>query len=122
MDINGLDPSYKEANMQESYDETRRLISAMSNMKLVEPIITPRFALTCSISLMKGLKSSVLGTENHLKFKPLVLSPKITVLQFKHMSMRTRPKLILLPKTRPTLNSKTIAMFMKNVDCSARDV
>jgi len=70
MDINGLDPLYKEASMQESYDETRRLISAMADMKMVEPIITPRFALTCSISLMKALgtlaKDHKLAVQTHV--------------------------------------------------------
>ena len=33
MDMNSLDPSYKEANMQESYRETKRFIKELTSME-----------------------------------------------------------------------------------------
>ena len=32
MDMNSLDPSYKEASMQESYNETKRFIKELTSM------------------------------------------------------------------------------------------
>lgn len=59
MDANCPD-HYTESSAAESLTETRRLIDhirAIPSPSLVHPILTPRFAISCSPALLKGLGS-----------------------------------------------------------------
>lgn len=48
-------PEFYIEDTQESIDETKRFIEEHQNSKNVKPSIVPRFAITCSEKLLKGL-------------------------------------------------------------------
>ena len=56
MDLNGMADYYKDQSAQASLNDTMAFINGMDEFsRLTEPIITPRFALSCSMGLMKCL-------------------------------------------------------------------
>ncbi len=63
-------PDYLCETVEESLRETERYLDAFKNNKTARPIITPRFAPTCSDDLMKGLgvlsKKYHVGLQTHL--------------------------------------------------------
>ncbi|XP_041082620.1 guanine deaminase-like [Polyodon spathula] len=71
MDINNTVEEYKETT-EESVEETKRFISTLLQRKYpqVKPIITPRFALSCSDKLLKELgliaKNNDLHIQSHI--------------------------------------------------------
>lgn len=70
IDRNG--PQYYQENTQESLEATKLFVKNVQDMKneLIEPIITPRFAPTCSRQLLEGLgslaKECGVGIQTHL--------------------------------------------------------
>lgn len=72
MDLNPTAEYYKEENVQSSLKDTEWVINEMENLNssLLEPIITPRFALSCSEGLMTKLgdlaKSNNLAIQTHI--------------------------------------------------------
>ncbi|XP_018417769.1 PREDICTED: guanine deaminase [Nanorana parkeri] len=56
MDSNNTYPQYKE-NTEESIEETKRFVEVLKKKKYdrVKPIVTPRFAVTCSENLLNKL-------------------------------------------------------------------
>jgi len=48
-------PEYLRETTQESLDETERFLATHTGKNAVQPILTPRFAPTCSEELLKGL-------------------------------------------------------------------
>uniref|UniRef100_A0A4W4FXG7 Guanine deaminase n=1 Tax=Electrophorus electricus TaxID=8005 RepID=A0A4W4FXG7_ELEEL len=71
MDINPMVPQYKEL-LDESKDETLRFIRELLQKKYprVKPVVTPRFAVSCSSSLLDALgeiaRSSGLHIQSHI--------------------------------------------------------
>jgi len=70
MDTNNLADYYKDESSQQSLNDTLDFVHRMSDMKLTEAIITPRFALSCSMGLMKRLglisKQFGLAVQSHI--------------------------------------------------------
>lgn len=68
MDMNS--PEFLIEDTQTSLQETRRFVKEHLNGKTVKPILTPRFAPTCSEPLLKGLgeiaKEFHVGLQTHL--------------------------------------------------------
>ncbi|XP_067839643.1 guanine deaminase [Heptranchias perlo] len=58
MDLNDLFPAYKETS-REAVSETKRFVAELTKLKfsLVKPIVTPRFAISCSSELLQQLGS-----------------------------------------------------------------
>lgn len=71
MDINNFVKHYKESS-QESHEETRRFIAELLEKKypLVKPVVTPRFALSCTGALLGELgeiaKNNNLHIQSHI--------------------------------------------------------
>ncbi|XP_010636745.1 guanine deaminase [Fukomys damarensis] len=68
MDLNHSVPEYKETT-EESVRETKRFISEMLEKKYsrVKPIVTPRFSLSCSETLMGELGNIAKAHELHIQ-------------------------------------------------------
>src|SRR5260221_3433745 len=74
MDCNTLVPGYKEQSASASIEATHALISFIRDLpepRLVEPVLTPRFALSCTNELLSGLgdmarKDSTLRIQTHI--------------------------------------------------------
>ena len=68
MDINS--PDYLCETVKESLSETERFLSSLDRNSIVKPILTPRFAPTCSEELLYGLgklgKKYACGMQTHL--------------------------------------------------------
>uniref|UniRef100_A0A9L0ILZ5 Guanine deaminase n=1 Tax=Equus asinus TaxID=9793 RepID=A0A9L0ILZ5_EQUAS len=75
MDLNDAVPEYKETT-EESIKETERFVSEMLQRKYsrVKPIVTPRFSLSCSETLMGELgniaKTHDLHIQSHISENP----------------------------------------------------
>ncbi|XP_019506214.1 PREDICTED: guanine deaminase isoform X1 [Hipposideros armiger] len=75
MDLNNTVPEYKETT-EESISETQRFVSEMiqKNYSRVKPIVTPRFSLSCSETLMcelgKIAKTHDLHIQSHISETP----------------------------------------------------
>ncbi|KAF6327359.1 guanine deaminase [Rhinolophus ferrumequinum] len=75
MDMNNTVPEYKETT-EESLKETERFVSEIlkKNYSRVKPIVTPRFALSCSETLMGELgkiaKTNDLHIQSHISENP----------------------------------------------------
>lgn len=75
MDLNNTVPEYKETT-EESVSETQRFVSEMlqKNYSRVKPIVTPRFSLSCSETLMGELgkiaKTHDLHIQSHISETP----------------------------------------------------
>ncbi|XP_072904646.1 guanine deaminase [Hemitrygon akajei] len=71
MDVNDIYTEYKEAT-EESVKETERFVAELAKLKypLVRPIVTPRFALSCSSELLKQMgtfaKANNLNIQSHI--------------------------------------------------------
>ncbi|KAM6182658.1 guanine deaminase [Erethizon dorsatum] len=68
MDVNNSVPEYKETT-EESVRETKRFVSEILGKKYsrVKPIVTPRFSLSCSETLMGELGSIAKAQELHIQ-------------------------------------------------------
>jgi guanine deaminase len=70
MDENNLADYYRDESSQQSLNDTHDFVNRMSEMNLTEAIITPRFALSCSMGLMKRLgliaKQHGLAVQSHI--------------------------------------------------------
>ncbi|KAM9465251.1 guanine deaminase-like isoform 1-T1 [Salvelinus alpinus] len=68
MDTNNFVPHYRETP-EESHDETNRFISEMLKKKypLVRPVVTPRFALSCSAALLGHLGEIAQNNNLHIQ-------------------------------------------------------
>ena len=74
MDRNNLAPGYKDPSASASIEATHTLISyirALPEPRLVEPVLTPRFALSCTDELLRELgdmasKDSTLRIQTHI--------------------------------------------------------
>uniref|UniRef100_A0A673WC16 Guanine deaminase n=1 Tax=Salmo trutta TaxID=8032 RepID=A0A673WC16_SALTR len=75
MDTNNFVPHYRETP-EESHDETNRFISEMLKKKypLVRPVVTPRFALSCSAALLGHLGE--IAQNNHLHIQSHISETK----------------------------------------------
>ncbi|XP_021476769.2 guanine deaminase [Oncorhynchus mykiss] len=75
MDTNNFVPHYRETP-DESHDETNRFISEMLKKKypLVMPVVTPRFALSCSAALLGHLGE--IAKNNHLHIQSHISETK----------------------------------------------
>ncbi|XP_064793772.1 guanine deaminase-like isoform X2 [Oncorhynchus masou masou] len=75
MDTNNFVPHYRETP-DESHDETNRFISEMLKKKypLVMPVVTPRFALSCSTALLGHLGE--IAKNNHLHIQSHISETK----------------------------------------------
>ncbi|XP_070287599.1 guanine deaminase [Myotis yumanensis] len=75
MDMNDTVPEYKETT-EESIEETKRFVSEMlqKNYSRVKPIVTPRFALSCSETMLADLgniaKTHDLHIQSHISENP----------------------------------------------------
>ncbi|XP_008140300.1 guanine deaminase [Eptesicus fuscus] len=75
MDMNDTVPEYKETT-EESIEETERFVSEMlqKNYSRVKPIVTPRFALSCSETMLAELgniaKTRDLHIQSHISENP----------------------------------------------------
>merc|ERR1712110_1227448 len=71
MDLNGMASYYKDESAQTSLNDTLEFVNQLDTFnRLTEPIITPRFALSCSMGLMKCLgqiaKHENLAIQSHI--------------------------------------------------------
>ncbi|XP_060054976.1 guanine deaminase [Erinaceus europaeus] len=68
MDLNNTVPEYKETT-EESINETKRFVSEMlqRNYPRVKPIVTPRFSLSCSETLMSELGNIAKAHDLHIQ-------------------------------------------------------
>ncbi|KAJ3604393.1 hypothetical protein NHX12_029134 [Muraenolepis orangiensis] len=69
MDRNGAYEDYKELGTQESVDDTIRFITELSknNYPLVKPVITPRFAVSCTGELLLKLGEVAKNNDLHIQ-------------------------------------------------------
>ena len=77
MDVNGA-PDYYQETTEESERETLRWLDACGQFRYIKPIITPRFAVSCTGELMEFLgktaKERGLYTHSHLSENPLEIA------------------------------------------------
>uniref|UniRef100_A0A672Z6M5 Guanine deaminase n=1 Tax=Sphaeramia orbicularis TaxID=375764 RepID=A0A672Z6M5_9TELE len=66
MDRNNFVKHYKET-MQESQDETCRYVSNLKNYPLVKPVVTPRFAPSCTGALLGQLGAIAKNNNLHIQ-------------------------------------------------------
>lgn len=66
---NTSSPDYYVETTENSLQDTEKFIHAVSNLKssLVRPIITPRFALSCTTELMRGLSALASKYDLHIQ-------------------------------------------------------
>lgn len=78
--MNALIPSYYREDTYDSIQDTKDIINAISRMnsKLIKPIITPRFVLSCDMHLMTELAK--IAKENNLHIQVIIF--KLTTQKF----------------------------------------